>query len=181
MKIKCLFLTAFIFTFSCIGFAQTSKKATDQEKKELFQLISKSDDEIKQAVTGGTSPKNLARDMSVEKTDLNKDGNPEYIVVIRDGGICGALGNCPDWVYQKSDGEYKLLLRTFGRELLLEKTSTNKFRDLRSEGGDSATESSFTIYKFGSEKYRADGCFTRIYATKGKKERIVAQKCSENE
>lgn len=177
------YVFAFLIVFVCFnaGLAQTGKQATAQEKKELFQLILKNDNEIKEAVSGGTVAKQLAKDMTIEKIDLNKDGQPEYIVVILDGGICGALGNCPDWVYQKSGGGYQLLLRTFGRTLSPEKTSTDKFRDLRSEGGDSATEGSFTIYKFGGEKYQANGCFTRIYATKGKKEKIVSIKCEENQ
>lgn len=180
MKIKYLTLAAFFFLTCSANFAQTGKQATANEKNELFQLILKNDEEIRQAVEGGTVAKQLAKDMSVEKIDLNQDGKPEYFVVIRDGGICGALGNCPDWVYQKNGSEYQLLLRTFGRELSLEKTSTSAFRDLRSEGGDSASEGSFTIYKFSGDKYKANGCFTRIYATKRKKEKVIAIKCEEN-
>lgn len=177
---KFIFVLMSVFVFTNISAAQQSKKATALEKKELFQLILKNDGEIGQAVSGGTVAADLLRDMSVEKKDLNKDGQPEYFVVINDGGICGALGNCPDWVYQKTGGEYHLLLRTFGRELTPEKTSTGKFRDLRSEGGDTATQGSFTIYKFKDGKYQADSCFTRIYATKGKKDKIVPGKCEEN-
>ncbi|HEX8708214.1 MAG TPA: hypothetical protein VF723_08235 [Pyrinomonadaceae bacterium] len=177
-NLRKLSLLALTFALSMLliptAFAQ-GKKATAQEKKELSQLIMKD----KQVEEDGVSTDAVAKGITVKKIDLNKDGQPEFIVSLQEGGLCGAHANCPNWVFRKTGSEYQLLLRTFGRDLLLQKTSTNKFRDLRSEGGDTAFEGSFVNYKFDGNEYQAKGCYTRTYATKGKKEKIVPFKCEE--
>lgn len=171
-----------VFLFVSLGTAQKPVKATAQEKKELFRLIVANDAQIKEAISeGGDTAALLESTMKVEKRDINGDRQPEYFIEIYSGGLCGALANCPDWVYQKTGNNYRLLLRTFGRELTTEKTSTNKYRDLRSTGGDSAIQDSFSIYKFDGSKYRAKSCFSRIFATKGKKEKIIPIKCGDEQ
>jgi hypothetical protein len=188
MKIKIVLLTALLpmIVFGCfnMGLAQSGRQATKQEKKDIFQLILKNDKQVSEYLNNPDTQikaDEYAQGMTVKKIDLNKDGHPEYIVAIKDGFLCGALANCPNWVYRKTGSEYQLLLRTFGRDLLLEKTSSNKFRDLRSEGGNTAFEGSFVNYKFDDNKYLAKGCYTRTYATKGKKEKINAIKCDESD
>lgn len=152
------------------------KKATAQEKKEFSQLILTD----KQVQEDGVSADAVAKGITVEKKDLNKDGQLEFIVVLNEEGICGAHANCPNWVYRKTGSEYQLLLRTFGQQLLLEKTSTNSFRDLRSEGASSAFETDFSIYKFDGNKYQATACYSRTYSAKGQKPKIAPIKCQEN-
>lgn len=179
------FMLALMTVFVCfnLGLAQSNGQATAQEKKELSQLILK-DKEVQENIKDGLSPDAVAQAVIVKKIDLNKDSQPEYIVVLKEvvplGSLCGALANCPNWVYRKTGSEYQLLLRTRGRELVLEKTSTNEFTDLRSEGGDTALEGSFVNYKFDGNKYQAKGCYTRTYATKTQKEKITPIKCEEN-
>lgn len=147
------------------------------EKKDIFQLISK-DKEISEYLKdskGGADA--LAKTMSVKNTDLNADGQPEFIVMLEDEQLCGAHGNCPNWVYQKTGGEYKLLLRTRGESLTVEKASTNKFTDLRSEGSNSAVELGVTIYKFDGSKYQPKVCFNEVSDGKSDKPKIVTLKC----
>ncbi|MDT5120627.1 MAG: hypothetical protein QOC96_109 [Acidobacteriota bacterium] len=190
MKMKIVLLTALLLAFSSIGFAQfpsagsahSSDQATAQEKKELLQLIVKDDKQVGEVMKdSGVSSADLAKVLSVRKLDLNKDGQPEYLVKLEEARICGAHMNCPDWVYRKTGSDYQLILRTFGQQLLSEKTSTNKFRDLRSEGSDTAIESSFTIFKFDGNKYQAKACYTVTSAGKGRKAKTVPVKCQENE
>jgi len=179
-------MTKIIFTLMfvsvCIGVvsAQPGSKATAKERKDIFRLIVANDTGIKEEIENGATAAALESGMTVVKRDINGDRQPEYFVEIYSGGICGALANCPDWVYQKTGNKYRLLLRTFGRELTPEKTSTNKYRDLRSNGGDTAERDSFSIYKFNGNKYKAKSCFSRIYATKGKKEKLIPIKCGED-
>lgn len=177
-NLRKLSLLAITFALSMMliptAFAQ-GKKTTAQDK-DISQLILTD----KQVQEDGVSAEAVAKGITVKKKDLNKDGQPEFIVVLNEGVICGAHANCPNWVYRKAGSEYQLLLRTFGQRLLLQKTSTNKFRDLRSEGSDTAFEGSFVDYKFDGNKYQAKGCYTRTYATKGKKEKITPIKCQEN-
>jgi len=148
-----------------IGFAQKSKQATAQEKKDLFQLILK-DKNVREALTdleGGElegGEKELAKSFSVEKKDLNKDAQPEYLATLDNGFLCGAHANCPRWVFRKTGNGYRLLLTTAGEDLTTQKTLSNKFFDLRSEGSNSAVEYSYSIYKFDGSEYQKTDCFT---------------------
>lgn len=180
---KNLFLTVSILTviFACFGHS-TAQSVTAREKKDLFQLISTNDERVVNAIRDdGVAAGKLAKEISVKKMDLNRDGRAEYLVVLDDLVLCGAHANCPNWVYGKTGSEYTLLLATAGQTLTLEKTSTGKYRDLRSSGSDSATESSFTIYKFDAGKYQAKECFTRVYEKKGKKYKTITRTCEEGD
>jgi hypothetical protein len=176
------FMLALMVVFACsgIGLSQSGKQATAQEKKALFQIISKNDATVAEGIRdGGLVADNLAKELSVKKIDLNKDGQPEYIAVIEDVNLCGAHGNCNNWVYRKTGSEYQLLLVTNGEKITLEKTSTNKFRDLRSEGSNSAFEGFGTIFKFDGNAYKESECYTITSDAKGKKGKKTVIKCEE--
>ncbi len=179
MKKIILALTVVFACFS-VGLAQSGKMTTAQEKKDLFQLISKNDEMIADAIKDGTlKAADLAKVMSVKKIDLNKDGQPEYIAVIQNGFLCGAHGNCTNHVYRKSGSEYQELLAENGEMLTLEKTSTNKFRDLRLEGSNTAFEGSGTVYKFDGNAYKESECYTVTSDGTGKKGKKTVFKCEE--
>lgn len=151
-----------MIVFGCfgVGLAQKGKQATAQEKKDLFQLILK-DKDVSEAlpdIEGGE--KELAKSIFVEKKDLNKDGQPEYFATLDNAFMCGAHANCPHWVFRKTSGGYQLLLAAAGQQLTTQKTLSNKFFDLCSDGSDSAYETSYSIYKFDGSKYKATDCFT---------------------
>jgi hypothetical protein len=173
------FLVALMIVFDCLspGLAQARNQATAQEKREFLQLILQDvREEIREFEVGAND---VAQAMSIEKRDLDGDDQPEYLVVLEEDHLCGALGNCPHWVYRKTGNEYEPLLRTRGRELLLEKTSTHGYRDLRSEAGDTASEGEFIIYKYDGNKYQAKQCYLRKYT--GKRDRIIRIKCEETD
>ena len=161
MKIKNLILAAVMLAaVTTISFAQKSKQATEQEKKDIFQLIlnDKNVSEDVSDIEGGE--KELAKSLTVEKKDLNKDDQPEYIATLENGYLCGAHANCPHWIYRKTGDDYQLLLTTAGQTLTTEKTMSNKFFDLRADGSDTAFETSYSIYKFDGSEYKATDCFT---------------------
>ena len=169
-------------------FAQKKKPmnaaVTAKEKQEIFKLI-KSDAQVVEYfynLLKENKPKeeaNLTRSLTVKKMDLNADGQPEYVAVLNDVYFCGAHGNCPTWVYRKTGGEYNLLLSTGGQTLKLEKTSTEKFRDLRSSGSSSASEYNWTIYKFDGTTYKSDMCYSSVYTEGKKKPTVTSEKCKE--
>lgn len=183
MKIKIVLLTVCLLMFGSITFAQKKKTATQptaQEKQEIFQLIKK-DDEISEYLKDAPEDAdNLFQSLTIKKMNLNSDGQPEYVAVI-EPQFCGAHGNCPHWIYRKTGGEYNLLLRTIGQELKLEKTSTKKFRDLRSSGSSSASEYNWTIYKFDGKTYKADMCYSSVSIEGKKKPKVTGEKCKEND
>jgi hypothetical protein len=177
---KIILVLMVVFACFSIGSAQSGKPATAKEKKDLFQLISKNDEGVVQGIKdGGLVAANLAKELSVKKIDLNKDGQPEYLAGLEDSYFCGAHGNCPTWVYRKTGGEYRLLLVVNGETLALDKTSTNKFRDLRSEGSNSAFESSGTVFKFDGNTYKESECYTVTYNEKNKKGKKAVVKCGD--
>jgi hypothetical protein len=144
MKIKNLVLTVlFLAAAASIGLAQKKKTATPptaQEKQAIFQLIKK-DAQISEYLNDAPKEEGkLTKSLTVRKMDLNADGQPEYVAVMEDVYFCGAHGSCPHWIYSKTGGEYNLLLNTAGQKLTLEKTSTEKFRDLRSSVSRTALE-----------------------------------------
>jgi hypothetical protein len=188
MKTKYVLLSAILSVFGLIGFvylrpvsAQTGQRATAREKAAIAQLVLQ-DKDVKQDVSDfGISTESVTRGITVKKIDLNQDGQPEYMVTLEEGHLCGAHANCPNWVYRKVGGEYQLLLGTSGQQLLLERTSTNGFRDLRTEGASSAFETDFSIYKFDGNRYQAKACYSRIYSAKGRKPKVAPIKCEEGQ
>ncbi len=154
---------AFAAVFVCLGLApaQSGGRATAREKREFFQLI-RQDAEVAELIRDEPgSADELASLLFVRKVDLNRDGRPEYDVTLEAGGVCGALANCPHWIYRKAGGGYELLLRTRAREVTPQRTSTKGYRDLRSSAGNTATSDYFDISKYDGRKYRTTDCFER--------------------
>jgi hypothetical protein len=188
MKTKLVLLSVFLSIFGLSAFAcfnpvsaQTGKQTTVKEKAALTQLVLQ-DKEVKEGMTGDDSPSvgDITEGITLKKIDLNKDGQPEYLTTLGPF-LCGVTGNCLTWVYRKTGDEYQLLLRTSGRQLLLEKTSTGGFRDLRMEAGNSADKQDFSIYRFDGNKYLARVCYTQTYSGKGRKLKITRWKCGDSQ
>lgn len=150
---------------------ETFSEASELEKQEIFRLI-KSDGQISEFLKDlSEDAEKLARSLSVGKTDLNSDGQPEFIAVMEEGVLCGALANCPHWIYSKKDGNgYILLRQARARTIKLEKTSTSGYRDLRAEGGNTATTNTYVIFKFDGGKYQPSKCVMRDESQKNAKE-----------
>ena len=164
------FILALMVVLGClnIGLAQSGKKATAQEKKDILQLISK-DADFKDYKAD-----ELAQGFTAKKVDLNKDGQPEYIATLG-GNLCGANANCPTWVLGKTSSEYKSLYHGNGRQLIVEKGSTNKYRNLRVEAAGTAILSYRTIYAFDGSMYKENQCFE--FQSSGKKTKKVSVQC----
>jgi len=166
MKIQRLkqYFTGSLFMLICAagGVSQTRGHVTAREKKEITEALAKDKNFQKELKEYEIKASDATKTVQIKKIKLNGDASPEFLVVVEEEHLCGALANCPNWVYRKTDeGSYSLLLYTRGRELLTEKTSTGGFRNLRSEGGGTATESYFSIYKYDGTSYRAKDCFKR--------------------
>jgi hypothetical protein len=121
--------------------------------------------------------KSALKAMRVKKTDLNGDGQPDYLTEVRDeDGVMCTRGNCPRWAYRKSGNGYKKLLETSGTELLLEKTSTNGYRDLQSyEARDIPNEYFVYVYKYDGNQYQNAQCHEGKYD--GKRMKVLPKTC----
>ena len=101
----------------------------------------------------------LSEYLSLRKVDLNGDGQPEFIIQGDDDGIECLRGNrnAPAWVYTRVAQGYKLLLKG-ANDFTPLRTSTNGWRDLKSESGGGAFTKYATIFKFDNRQYRAKKC-----------------------
>ena len=105
----------------------------------------------------------IAADTRVKMIDLNGDGIPEVIAQawgVRAG--CGATGNCPFWVFSKSDSGYKLILGKDGwvfQIFTVEPTVTNGYHDFILGMHDSASEKTLFIYRFKNGRYHREACY----------------------
>jgi hypothetical protein len=110
----------------------------------------------------------IVADTRIKFIDLNDDGIPEVIAQVwgvRAG--CGATGNCPFWVFSKSDSGYKLILGKDGwvfQIFTVEPTVTNGFHDLVLGMHDSASEKTLYIYQFKNGRYRRGACYDADWA-----------------
>jgi hypothetical protein len=102
-----------------------------------------------------------ALDTRVKMVDLNGDGIPE--VIAQGGGEhanCSPTGNCPIWIFQKSDHEYRLL---FSMDVIqsftIERRRTNGFRDIVIATHSSYMQSGIRLLRYGEGRYNLAGCW----------------------
>lgn len=177
------FLLASLIVLVCLTtvLSQSRNQATTQEKRGLLLQMARDTAQLNDAIyhsLGGF--KSALKEMRVKKTDLNGDGQPDYIIGLQDEelGMC-MKGNCPRWVYRKSGNGYKSLLSTTSAELSMERTSTNGYRDLRSSHDDAAGEHRVTIYKYDGNQYQESQCYQGKYV--GKRLKLTPMKCEKTD
>lgn len=112
----------------------------------------------------------------VKLVDLNNDGTPEVLAHAfgwEEG--CGSTGNCPFWVFRKTENGFKKLLDTRGPDgvggmefFTISDKSTNGFRDIVLASSESGGERSLLVYRFRKIAYAESECYTAAYInTKG--------------
>ena len=95
----------------------------------------------------------LARDVAVERVDLNGDGRAEAVVSSQ-GRLCGASGNCMRALYQETPGGgWRELYHTGAQWLRPLASTTNGWPDLGDAAHFSAFESYHTTAAFDGERY----------------------------
>jgi hypothetical protein len=167
--IKFLALLLIMF-MSLIALAQSTS-----EKKVILQQIVRDDKDAKEFVDDAGGITSSLESVSITKVDLNKDGQSELVVDLMLG--CGAVDNCPFYVYRKSGNNYNLLLSGSGNAYKILKTKTDGYNDIRSQAHSSASETYVVIYKFESGRYKAKNCLTQKVV--GKRVKIIPEKCEQ--
>ncbi len=96
----------------------------------------------------------LAKYLTAEQVDLNRDGKSE-LIVHGINEICGA-NNCYTWIYRKVGNSYQMLLYAgFIQQIEPQKTFTQGYRDVIGSMHSSASDSGLTLY---NSCYAARGC-----------------------
>jgi hypothetical protein len=104
----------------------------------------------------------------LKHVDLNHDGKMEDLVRGRTIEMCGGVGNCQFWVFEKRGKDYQILLNAsdyIDRSIMgqqIRRAQTNGYSDLLLKGHFSAAETSFTDYKFNGRKYVESGCLYEV-------------------
>jgi hypothetical protein len=99
--------------------------------------------------------------------DLNNDGVVEVLAqAFGTKAGCGATGNCPFWVFQKTHIGFRKILDTRvkdgvgGIEVITVSTRrTNGFNDLVLGTHDSAAERTLLVYRYRNGEYRSAECY----------------------
>ena len=98
--------------------------------------------------------------------DLNRDGRRELFVRLAPGDavseFCAVTGGCPAWIYRRTARGYEMLWEG-GSSARFLRTSTNGYRDIRTDEHATNAERAITIYKFDGTRYRARICMTATY------------------
>jgi hypothetical protein len=136
----------------------SSHELSDTERRKLLEAIIQ---RLKMAMETDANPAVLAANTRVKFIDLNGDGTPEIIAQpVGLGSGCGATGNCPFWIFEKTTESYKLIL---GAEVFqvftVESTVTNGFRDIVLGSHDSASQRTLSVFRYSNGKYRQRECY----------------------
>lgn len=141
------------------------KKPFCKDKRILpvWNLIKK--DDYFQRQSGGTFFKPNCSDMfEILNFDLNKDGNKEIILRGKSSDLCGAVGNCGFWIFEKKGKRYRKILSAsdyvditeMGEQITRRKTKG--YFDILLKGHWSASDTGYYTYKFNGQKYTKNKC-----------------------
>jgi len=139
------------------------KVCDDPEIRPIWNAI-RLDKEVRQALDGQASSSNCRDAFEIGYFDLNRDGKQEILARAIGIPFCGAVGNCDVFVLQKTRKGLRLLLHaddyTDATEMKeqLSQSRTNGYLDITTKGHFSASETSYTTYKFNGRKYVEISC-----------------------
>jgi len=105
------------------------------------------------------NPIKRAEQTRIKFVDLNGDGVAEVIAQPIGSDLCGAVGNCRFWVFQRADSGYRLILTGMAQTFTVQRSRTNGYSDLVLALHDSATEQELLVYRFGAGQYRRTTCY----------------------
>jgi hypothetical protein len=139
---------------------------SDPAIRPIWKLIRR-DPEVREALEYVWSPfgdSDCKAMFELKYVDLDRDGRAE--ILVRGGGtaLCGAVGNCDFWVIKRERTGLRLLLHAddyidatdMGKQVL--KTRTNGHADLLLKGHFSASETSYSTYKYNRRRYVESRC-----------------------
>lgn len=115
---------------------------------------------------------------SAKAFDLNKDGKPEYFVVVNPDKANLSMHNPPAFIYQSFGSGYRPLLNCLGSVQLLRGT-TGGYTDVLVSQHSSAAEEDLILCKFSSDKYKPARCFAAVYEDENRA-KYTEQKCGKD-
>lgn len=98
--------------------------------------------------------------LNIKEVDLNRDGSYEILLRGNNSNFCSAVGNCAFWIYEKKGKGYKQILYAtdhsevsdLGKQV--KKNKTSGYYDILLKGHFTASDTTFSHYKFSKGKYK---------------------------
>ena len=150
--------TLCLVTLSSAACAESRARATVPS-----QIIAQISRDTMLPETVDTARDSLSTYLVAVPLELNRDDTPE-LIVRGTRMMCGATGNCPVWIFRRSEGGFeRLLYATTVQTIVAQSTVTRGYRDVLTSGHGSATESEYTLYQFDGRVYRAIRCWVSSY------------------
>lgn len=151
-----------------LDYGKTVGKSVELSTAERRQLVHAIAERLKTSMDAGANASAIALKARVKFIDLNGDGRPEVIaqpVGLESG--CGATGNCPFWVFEKTPAGYQLILRSEGgfQVFTIEPATTNGFSDMVLGTHDSAGERTLYLFRYSEGRYRRRACYNANWWT----------------
>jgi len=114
-------------------------------------------------------PVNCEELFEIKQVDLNRDGRKEILVRGTTIPLCGGVGNCSFWIFEKKRKNYRALISgsdyvdqsTMGSQVL--PTSTKGYRDILLKGHFSSSETGYYYMKFNGRKYIDAKCLYNVF------------------
>ena len=140
----------------------------DKRILPVWKIMQK--DEYFKFQSGGKFIKPNCSDMfEVLFYDLNQDGKNEILLRGNSPDLCGAVGNCGFWIFEKKGKKYRKILSNadfvditkMGNQIRREKT--NGYHQIITKGHWSASDTRHSIFKFNGQKYIESKCLVNYY------------------
>ena len=139
------------------------KVCNDPEIKPIWNAIRRKK-EVRDALDAANSPADCREAFEILYLDLNRDGRKEILARAIGIPFCGAVGNCDSFVLQRTKKGLRLLLHAddyvdateMGKQVVSKRS--NGYLDIVTLGHFSASETSYTTYKYNGKKYVEASC-----------------------
>ena len=107
--------------------------------------------------------------VEIKKLDLNRDGTEEYLVRGKGEILCGGIGNCNYWIFEKKNGKIRKLLTAVHEadqyELgvdEVQKSRTRNYSDILLAARDAQNVLRFFTYRFDGNEYVQSRCMAEV-------------------
>ena len=167
----------FLISLTATGCSHSSPAAKEPAPTEHGPPLM-SNDQL--AVPAEIARELMQRSFMGEETHLeakkltSDDGNQRILISARGDVMCSPTGNCPYWIFQKTDKGYEEEVDIgVAQSVDITKSKDEKYPTLKVRQHGSATESEERTYQFDGSHYRLTKCSDLEYQDPNDVERIL--------
>ncbi|PYS99760.1 MAG: hypothetical protein DMF63_09645 [Acidobacteria bacterium] len=129
----------------------------------------KNDSSFKERLQFASGLVDCSEMLQVTKTDLNRDGNDEFLVRGKGTAQCGGIGNCGYWIFELKNGVVRKLLEAthqadqyeFGVDEV-QKSRAHGYPDILLTDRNGQFVLFFRSYRFDGSQYTESRCMSEV-------------------